>query len=51
MAWGIEAGSFLEGVAALVALGRFHGKAHRVGGLGNMMEMIERVFFSNAKPF
>jgi hypothetical protein len=21
-----------------------------MGGLGNMMEMIERVFFSNAKP-
>jgi len=22
-----------------------------MGGLGNMMEMIKRVFFSNAKPF
>jgi len=49
--WSIQPSSFLEGKPTLFTRGRFHDKAFRMGGLGNMLKMIKDFSFFNPEQF
>jgi hypothetical protein len=49
--WSVQPSSFLERKPTLFTGGGFHGKAFRMGRLGNMLKMIKDFSLFNPEQF